>query len=67
MADVVYLTENNRHLTITGDVKIYNNRANYGGAVSLAGGTVQISGGEISDNQAYRLWRWCLCMDIPIL
>ena len=50
---VVYLSENNRHLTITGDVKIYNNRANYGGAVSLAGGTVQISGGEISHNQAY--------------
>ncbi len=50
---VISLTENNRLLTITGDVKIYNNRANYGGAISLAGGTVQISGGEISHNQAY--------------
>ena len=48
----VYLGENGRHLTITGDVKIHDNHANYGGAVSVAGGTVQINGGVISDNQA---------------
>lgn len=50
-----YLAENGRNLTITGDVQIHNNRAVHGGAVSLVGGTVQISGGVISKNQANRL------------
>lgn len=50
-----YLLENGRNLTITGDVQIHNNRAVHGGAVSLVGGTVQISGGVISENQANRL------------
>ena len=51
----VYLGENGRNLTITGDVQIHNNRAVHGGAVSLVGGTVQISGGVISENQSNRL------------
>ena len=50
-----YLAENGRNLTITGDVQIHKNRAVHGGAVSLVGGTVQISGGVISENQANRL------------
>ena len=48
----VYLGENGRNLIITGDVQIHNNRAARGGAVSLVGGTVQISGGVISENHA---------------
>ena len=46
------LFENGRQLTITGSVRIYNNQAAYGGAVSLSGSTVQINGGVISDNTA---------------